>query len=615
MAGIVAPIPAIPAPRPTTFAALYADHSSDPYDGDYAAVMRNFRDRGAALSHNVMHDLAAGVAITTPNAYIGMYEYPGEECGRSMVLHSVARFPRVIGRPTPWDARTYAYIQDVVDGEIVSVALPSVQFERTNGILYTNVPGTDARMTELWAHEPDVELLGPFAEDDANVRQSRTRRLMYVPPRFLPIVINRRLSPRELWVDLVGAIEAEGMTDSCRELVDWVKLTGVRHDAALPSHVCQATPAVPLADANFIRHRKTILLQQLPGLVPAPAGAGSDAHVAQMANFVGQLVNESRISREEARDRQDETRAPKLPSSHWGEAACQLLCLLCGVTTEADLPEVWLALAAAGKKDRLAIEAVLLAIAAADDCIDQAAIITPDLAKKLSSLQFAGSNMDDLTEGIQPFALMLQDHSTEESEATSAHARRSAEDYDQLMGGGATTDLSDIRSLRETSKVTIPQTYHQAKASFQAMDLLLKMLLGSYHPTYVAYHRFLRGYTNREVFYANRLTRLDLNHGPALFVRHNQLLLVNWFRQMRTHRTLPPLPAPDFHAVLGMLDLSLSSWIPSLPLKYMPKHMATAILPSSRPTPATPGRPYAPPIGWRCGGKGAQRSSDQPGAE
>ena len=94
---------------------------------------------------------------------------------------------------------------------------------------------------------------------------------------------------------------------------------------------------------------------------------------------------------------------------------------------------MWLALAAAGKKDRFAIEAVLLAIVAADDCIDQAAIITPDLAKKLSSLQFAGSNMDDLTEGIQPFALMLQDHSTEESEATSAHARRSAEDYDQLV--------------------------------------------------------------------------------------------------------------------------------------------------------------------------------------
>jgi len=145
--------------------------------------------------------------------------------------------------------------------------------------------------------------------------------------------------------------------------------------------------------------------------------------------------------------------------------------------------------------------------------------------------------------------------------------------------------------LLETSKVTIPQTYHQAKASFQAVDLQLKMLLGSYHPTYVAYHRFLRGYTNREVFYANRLTRLDLNHGPVLFVRHNQLLLVNWFRQMRTHRTFPPLPAPDFHAVLGMLDLSLSSWVPSLPLKYLPKPIAFAVFPTS----ATPGRPYASP--------------------
>jgi hypothetical protein len=85
----------------------------------------------------------------------------------------------------------------------------------------------------------------------------------------------------------------------------------------------------------------------------------------------------------------------------------------------------------------------------------------------------------------------------------------------------------------------------------------------------VAYERFVTRLLNRESHYVSRLDSLNLNHGPALFLRHNQLLLINWLREMRTHNTLPILPVPDFVGVFNLLNLQASSWVPVIPSRYL----------------------------------------------
>jgi hypothetical protein len=140
----------------------------------------------------------------------------------------------------------------------------------------------------------------------------------------------------------------------------------------------------------------------------------------------------------------------------------------------------------------------------------------------MCSLQFAGANMDDLSEGIQPFALMLQDHSNEENENVSVSARGSAEEYDRLMLGSVNTDLSDIRALRATSKISLSTAYHRSKVLFQAMSLLLKGMSGSTHEIYLNYQKFVRTYTNHETHYLTRLSKLGLVHGPHLNITYHQ---------------------------------------------------------------------------------------------
>jgi hypothetical protein len=79
-------------------------------------------------------------------------------------------------------------------------------------------------MDELWGAEPDEDLLGPFEDKDALIRPSRRRHLMYVPPKYVPIVANRRLTPKESWFELVGTIRADGAEEDCMELIDWCAL-------------------------------------------------------------------------------------------------------------------------------------------------------------------------------------------------------------------------------------------------------------------------------------------------------------------------------------------------------------------------------------------------------
>jgi hypothetical protein len=567
MAAYVPPA-AIPATPPTTFVERYANTSNDPWNGEYGGYMRTFRDTNNPLTSADMFTAACNMGTDTPNAYIGLFTYEGEECGRTMVLHGLSTFPTVLGRHTDWDNKTYAFVQDVDEGDITSVEIQDGFFERTRQQNYSNVPGTLPRMDELVAAEPDDELIGPFDTDDANIVQSRTRILIGVPPKYLPIVINRRLRPKQVWTELIGAIRVDGNVEDCQELVDWAILGLCRHAANRPCSSVQRLPVAPLADGHLNRHRRAILFQQLPGANPRNAPAGAVVPT-QLVNLVGQLVHNQQTAREEDTARANTATAERLPSGFWGAATTARLCLLCGVTDELDLPELWLRLAAAGKKDRLAMDAVLFDIAVEEDAVELLPIVTPALAKMFSTLRLAGDDMDDLSEGFQPFALSIQDFGTDIGGDEATAARNVALDYDQLMAGSMTTDLTDVRTLRTATKVTIPEAYSQSKAMFQATRLVVKAAFGPAHPMFTRYTRFVTKYVNRESFYNQRLAKLNLPYGPAQFVRHNQLQMTNWLRDMRSHHTAPILPVPDFCEVFNMLVMGNKAWAPELPAQYI----------------------------------------------
>ena len=584
----------VPLPPPTTFAEYYSDAANDPHAGDYQTVMAQFLESNP-LSNQDIFRLATQHGRDPANAWIGLTTYPDEPAGRSLLFHGLVVHPSTLGRPTLWDGKTYAFLQDCVDQDIISVPLTNRYFSRTQQANYSNVPRTIERANELWAADPTLTQLPPFAADDANVRQMRTRYLMHVPPRYLPLLLERRLTPRQLWTDLVGAIVAAGDADVCAPLVDWCLLAGISHVPNGPSSICINPPLAELADAHLIRHRRSILHHQLPALA-APTHPATDHGTAQLVNFVGLLVEEQRLARADDRDRHSAAKAPKLPSAFWSEDDAHALCIMCDVASEADLPELWRALAAAGKNDRTTIARLILATATADSCPSQAPIATTELCKKISTLQFAGDNIDDLADGIQPFALLVRDSAlTPAQRSHIAAVDRDNADYDQLMRGTATTALSDVRALRSTTaKAHVLHSYPEAKALLQATRILLCCLLGGEHPVSRAFQTFLTKYSNSESFYQQRLARLA--HGPAILLRFIQLNLLNWFRQLRNDPFGPMPPAPDFSAPLDLLFLDNVSWCPGLPAVYLSAAPAPLVLPPrARPPGVGPEGPTPSP--------------------
>jgi hypothetical protein len=481
-----------------------------------------------------------------------------------LALHGIKRYAPTLGRPTPWDGRTFAFVQDLVATEIQLVELGKTYFSRTQDITHTTIPATVERVEELWQASPDDELLGPFADNDANTRQCRTRRLMLVPPQFVPIVVSRRLTPRQLWTELAATIIATDAAEACAELMDWLVMAGCRPAAAAPSSLIMPMPHPPLADATLIQHRRSLLLRLLPGLAAPPATGLGDPNTARMADFVGQFLEDRREARDETNRRLADARAPKTVSQFWGDESCIRLCITCGVSSEEDLPPLWPALAAAGKKDRLAAERIIQAVACATGAVDQAPIVTPELVKNLVGLRF-GDDLDDLAEGIQPFALAVRDHRSHTARALTDSARAAADEYDLATAGEHFTTLADARLMR-TQKVTFPTDFIHAHAMLQAQHILHQALLGNDHPVTTAFAAFLHDYKANEMIYIGRMEP----HGaraPTLLLRFVQLNVVNWFRAMRTSATLAPVP--NFQSALTSMLVGNTSWVPSIPPRYL----------------------------------------------
>jgi hypothetical protein len=473
-----APALAMPPPHIESFFDLYSKKSSDPFDRDYHALMLEFAEFPNELSARDMFNMVKQNEGPV-GAYIGLFTHPEHEAGRSMVVHGVKKYVRQLGDRATWHDRTFAFIGDVIEGDIQTVELTQDMFRRTKDDTCTQVYGTKAAINQAWTNRPDAELLGPVAAAEPGSSAIMTRHLMLVPPCYVPIVINRNLSPRQLWDELASTIFDNGDKNTCEPLLHWILLAGSRHEASSPSPVLRAAIVPPLMDAVLSRHRKEILRRLLPDLDPARPSA--DPNAIRMTNYLGQVVAEQQATRADQRARSDAARAPRLPSSYFPEASCARLMFLCGVAEESNLPELWRLLASAGRRDRLAIDQAIQATADRKGMSNRGPIITPDFARRIAQLSFAGHNMDNLGEGLQPFAMVVVDYRSIQARTTMDHARRTAEDYDLITAGETNTSLTDARSLRDTNVIHIDFDSVHAEARVDAALITLDAILGDDH--------------------------------------------------------------------------------------------------------------------------------------
>jgi hypothetical protein len=273
---------AIPPPTVLTFRDWYTIAANNMFPSrDYAAIMAHFSDEPTLRDAAELHEIAMGFEANV-GVYIGMFSGVQHEEGRSMCLHGLRKYSRQVLKASPWDGQVFAFAQDVVAGSIQSVAFKDAMFEPTRGTTNTRVHGTLAAVDQALANNPHEDLIPVVPAAEPGSVSFVTRHEMLVPPQYVPLVINHRLSPRQLWLELSTAIRNNHDEVQCSPLLNWMKHAMTRHNNGMPTAVMLAPPVPPLADESLMLHRNEFLVRLLPGSDPnRPVG---DPNAARMAN-------------------------------------------------------------------------------------------------------------------------------------------------------------------------------------------------------------------------------------------------------------------------------------------------------------------------------------------
>ncbi len=173
------------------------------------------------------------------------------------------------------------------------VQLPDTLFRAINN---TRVKTSDYMVTHL----DELTAYGFPACQDANNADSTlvtTRQAMYLPPRYVPLLLNASgYTIRQVWDVLYPALVNVNDLENCAALLKWLRVASTstlpQPGTPGPSTIIMEELVVPLADDALITHQIKLLQQLLPAIYQ-PAETLETA-LTQMAVAVLQNTNDAR---------------------------------------------------------------------------------------------------------------------------------------------------------------------------------------------------------------------------------------------------------------------------------------------------------------------------------
>jgi hypothetical protein len=396
---------------------------------------------------------------------------------------------------------------------------------------------------------------------------------MYVPGKYLPLLIARRMSPKEALQVINAEAVGQNEQDALAPLIDWLRVAVTRSAADVNSHSTvarSALPAVPIMDADFAAKQKIIVIADLPGWnVTNVSGAAAPGQPGQQSGGLSggtgttQTILQSLqllIQQSQSQGTIQPTRRVKKPSEHW-EGTIDLLLRLVGVNAEDELPAIWQAWANCHKKEARTVLQEHLRDNARSLGLPEP-VASGELTTMLMSLSFDSMYEDDLETGLQPFVVSYKD------QQTIANQQKVNKDYDLVQQGGAAPQLQDIYALKEASKISVPTTEQQMLRTLKAFTVLLYTVLGANNPISVAFrHEVVDQYDSFQPVVETYVASLPGQPIYTQMIRWVQLRCnAYWNAVVRT--TTGITRAPDFAVLFN--DIQYKQWNrPSIPRKYL----------------------------------------------
>eukprot|EP00536_Pseudo-nitzschia_multiseries_P017314 jgi/Psemu1/50297/gm1.50297_g len=277
------------------------------------------------------------------------------------------------------------------------------------------------------------------------------------------------------------------LIDICKPLLDTLRAVGTQPTTLLGAiRFLEPGPSFR-AEANLCAYMKSnVLLRNVPGLI---VGSAAPADPTLTAVFSALTDQQLRLS--ESLD-QRRIESSKLHSVRevWGDLYTERLLLLCGKTTEADLPPIYTAWA---KKSNHEKNHMILQSQVATDAYNlgiQAPLITTAVLKRFQDCNFYGTDPFDVADGILPLAFTPPGGSAATLKREHEAAANVAA-YDTMISTqGNSLSLKDSLELQKT-KAYIPLDWTEATTQLKSYLAVLATLLGATHNVVKSYQRGL----------------------------------------------------------------------------------------------------------------------------
>jgi hypothetical protein len=309
---------------------------------------------------------------------------------------------------------------------------------------------------------------------------------------------------------------------------------------------------VPGPEAISHRH-ETILYRDLPTLRPA-VGALID-----VARGMRDMVADAQDDHHDRADNRAEARHTRTIREKMGDAIIDRLLLLCGVTNDDALPDLYHEWAA---HPRGLSECWVMQQAVDASCVSQCMPpfeVTPTQVMAFKNFRFPVSSYFDIGYGLLPFSIRPTDSTSPVARVmlVANIGRVDAFDLGAEPESGVIAPI-DVGQLWNTSGC-VPQSWTKARAQLHSPSGLMGALVGTNHPVILAYGRFLRMYERMQTRLETRLeSQLEHAHGrrlgPALMNFHAQLAWRNWLVLQLDGSERNHAPPPDFCKGLSMLE-------------------------------------------------------------
>ena len=579
-------------PHTTTTTTTMAAHSITTYAEHYAALPNDLQGRydrllapydpASGRSHQQLLHRLLSMSDASPKAFVGLVEHSGSYC--TVLVHRITLFKSHPVDVSDWDGKALGFGGDVMPGNHIELMeVPEDAF----AVAPEHVVPTRENVKHLLSGNPAVEVLGPFTAGDPDTEPLKCRKMVPVPAAYLHLLLDRTLTPRQLWEQVGGG---GGDHRGHQGSGVW---GAAQLDSSSPHRAKQhgdppATLASPIllgrlsevfppirVEPVLQAHRWEVLRTDLPALDPSRL-----APTDQMASLVDVLRLENAAARQDQVEARARAAAPKTPTSAFPQFATIWRRNL-GVADDGGLPHIYHLWANSTKAERrIALQTAF------NERVESglsASRTTPLATKELYEMVVQGQlashlfEGEDLSKGLSPFTCGFQvgDRDT----AISARALR----FDQMQMGHTAPTLAEQDTLR-TKEVPVPQSIYELGTQLACTSVVLDVVLGDTSPLATTLRNFcIAEWPLMEA----SLHAMGEDPTPVLpsMLRWVQLQMASYFRGISTRRHLP---LPTFEYLHDVVQQRTFHLLPPMPSRYITTTTPAAAPRSSGNPPTNP---------------------------